>query len=65
MLVPGAVGLAGSEVATGLLASLLFSQNPRNLLFDVAPFDAATLLAVLCSECMMRRWKSLPLSNLG
>ena len=33
MLVHGAVGLAGSEVATGL--------------------------AVVCSECRMRRWKSL------
>ena len=43
---PGSGVLAGSGVATGLLASLLFSQTLTSLLFDVAPFDAATLAGV-------------------
>ena len=46
MVVRGAVGLAASGVAVGLLASLLFSQTLTSLLFDVAPFDAATLAGV-------------------
>ena len=46
LVVRGAVGLAGAGVAAGLLASLLFSQTLTSLLFDVAPFDAATLAAV-------------------
>ena len=46
MVVRGAVGLAGSGVAIGLLASLLFSQTLTSLLFDIAPFDAATLAGV-------------------
>ena len=46
MVVRGAVGLAGAGVAVGLLASLLFSQTLTSLLFNVAPFDAATLGAV-------------------
>ncbi len=46
LVVRGAVGLAGAGVAVGLLASLLFSQTLTGLLFDVAPFDAATLAAV-------------------
>ena len=46
MVVRGAVGLAGSGVAIGLLASLLFSQALTSLLFDVAPFDVATLAGV-------------------
>ena len=46
MVVRGAVGLAGAGVAVGLLASLLFSQALTSLLFDIAPFDAATLAAV-------------------
>ena len=45
MVVRGAVGLAGAGVAVGLLAALLFSQTLTSLLFDVAPFDAATLAA--------------------
>ena len=46
MVVRGAVGLAGAGVAVGLLASLVFSQTLTTLLFDVAPFDAATLAGV-------------------
>ena len=46
MVVRGALGLAGSGVAVGLLASLLLSQTLTGLLFDVAPFNAATLAAV-------------------
>ena len=46
MVVRGAVGLAATGVAVGLLASLLFSQTLTSLLFDVAPFDAATLAGV-------------------
>ena len=46
MVVRGALGLAGSGVAIGLLASLLFSQTLTSLLFDVAPFDVATLAGV-------------------
>ena len=46
MVVRGAVGLAAAGVAAGLLASLLFSQTLTSLLFDIAPFDAATLAAV-------------------
>ena len=46
LVVRGAVGLAGSGVAIGLLASLLFSQTLTSLLFDIAPFDAATLAGV-------------------
>ena len=46
MVVRGAVGLAASGVAAGLLASLLFSRALAGLLFDVAPFDAATLAGV-------------------
>ena len=46
MIVRGAVGLAASGVVIGLLASLLFSQTLTSLLFDVTPFDAATLGAV-------------------
>jgi predicted permease len=45
LVVRGAVGLAGVGVAVGLLASLLFSQTLTGLLFDIAPFDAATLAA--------------------
>ena len=36
----------GRGVAAGLLASLLFSQTLTGVLFDVAPFDAATLAGV-------------------
>ena len=46
MVVRGAVGLAATGVAVGLLASLLFSQTLTSLLFDVAPFDVATLVGV-------------------
>ena len=46
LVVRGAVGLAGAEVAVGVLASLLFSQTLTGLLFNVAPFDAPTLAAV-------------------
>ncbi|MCY4506750.1 MAG: ABC transporter permease [Acidobacteria bacterium] len=46
MVVRGAVGLAATGVAVGLLASLLFSQTLTSLLFAVAPFDAATLAGV-------------------
>ena len=46
MVVRGAVGLAATGVAVGLLASLLFSQTLTSLLFDVAPFDAVTLAGV-------------------
>ena len=46
MVVRGAVGLAASGVAIGLLASLLFSQALTSLLFDIAPFDVTTLAAV-------------------
>ena len=46
MVVRGAVGLAAAELAVGLLASLLFSQALTSLLFEVTPFDAATLAAV-------------------
>lgn len=46
MVVRGAVGLAAAGVAIGLLASLLFSQALTSLLFEVTPFDAATLAGV-------------------
>ena len=46
MVVRGAVGLAGSGVIIGLLASLLFSQTLTSLLFEVTPFDTTTLAAV-------------------
>ena len=46
MVVRGAVGLAASGVVIGLLASLLFSQTLTSLLFDVKPFDPATLAGV-------------------
>ncbi len=46
MVVRGAVGLAGSGVVIGLLASLLVSQTLTSLLFDIAPFDVTTLAAV-------------------
>ena len=47
------MGVAGAAArvsdrscSTGLLASLLFSQTLTSLLFDIAPFDAATLAGV-------------------
>lgn len=46
LVVRGALGLAGAGVAVGMLASLLFSQTLTNLLFEVTPFDTATLAAV-------------------
>ena len=46
MVVRGAVGLAASGVVIGLLASLLFSQALTSLLYDVTPFDTATLAGV-------------------
>ena len=46
MVVRGALGLAGAGVAIGLLAALLLAQTLTSLLFDVAPFDAATLATV-------------------
>ena len=46
MVVRGALGLTGAGVVIGLLASLLLVQTLSSLLFDVAPFDAATLAAV-------------------
>ena len=45
MVVRDAVGLE-SEVAIGMLASLLFSQTLASLLLDVAPLDVATLAGV-------------------
>ncbi len=46
MVVRGAIGLAGTGVLIGLLASLFVSRFLSSLLVDVAPFDAATLAAV-------------------
>lgn len=46
LVVRAALGLAGAGVAIGLLVSLLFSQTLASLLFEVTPFDAATLAAV-------------------
>lgn len=46
MVVRGALGLAGAGVAIGLLAALLLVRTLASLLFDVAPFDVATLAAV-------------------
>ena len=46
MIVRGAISLAGTGVAIGLLASLLVSRSLGSLLVDVAPFDAATLAGV-------------------
>ena len=46
MVVRGAIGLAGTGVSIGLLASLLVSRSLSSLLVDVAPFDVATLAAV-------------------
>lgn len=46
LVVRAALGLAGAGVAVGLLVSLLFSQTLASLLFEVTPFDAATLAAV-------------------
>ncbi len=46
MVVRGAIGLAGTGVSIGLLASLFVSRSLSSLLVDIAPFDAATLAAV-------------------
>ena len=46
LVVRAALGLAGAGVAVGLLVALLFSQTLASLLFEVTPFDAATLAAV-------------------
>ena len=46
MVVRGAIGLAGTGVSIGLLASLFVSRSLTSLLVDVVPFDAATLAAV-------------------
>ncbi len=46
LIVRGALGLAGAGVAIGLLAALLLAQTLTSLLFDVAPFDVATLATV-------------------
>ena len=46
LVVRAALGLAGAGVTVGLLVSLLFSQTLASLLFEVTPFDAATLAAV-------------------
>ncbi len=46
MVVRGAIGLAGTGVSIGLLASLFVSRSLGSLLVDVAPFDAATLAGV-------------------
>lgn len=46
MVVRGALGLAGAGVAIGLLAALLLVRTLASLLFDIAPFDVATLAAV-------------------
>ncbi len=46
LVVRAALGLAGAGIAVGLFVSLLFSQTLASLLFEVTPFDAATLAAV-------------------
>ena len=46
MIVRGAIGLAGTGVSIGLLASLFVSRSLSSLLVDVAPFDLATLASV-------------------
>ena len=46
MVVRGAIGLAGTGVLIGLVASLLISRSLGSLLVDVAPFDVTTLAAV-------------------
>ena len=46
MVVRGTIGLAGTGVSIGLLASLFVSRSLSSLLVDIAPFDAATLAAV-------------------
>ena len=46
MVVRGAIGLAGTGVSIGLLASLFVSRSLSSLLVDIAPFDVATLAAV-------------------